>query len=123
MSDKNSVIQAKKNLSGLIFDILTEKINVQDSIKFFPQDIEDESVECALHAILHFEADEDFRKYEPDYYEEQKDYLAYIAELFSRGEDLPANIIAEYKNYYEAAPSTGKKGIINMLKNLFRLTL
>ncbi len=119
----SSLDQTRKNIAELIFDILAEKITVKDAILKFPRDIENESIECALHAILHFEADEDYRKSDPEYFEEQKDYLEYIANLFRQGQDLPANIIQEYRQYYETPPVRSKKGIINTIKNLFRQTL
>ncbi len=122
MSEINSVIQSRKIISELIIDILSGKINIQDAIKKFPQNINDESAQCAFHAILHYEADEDYRQHDLLYSEEQKDYLEYIANLFENGEDIPANIIEEYKKYYESAPLLSKKGIIYALKNLFRLT-
>ncbi|HSA07657.1 MAG TPA: hypothetical protein P5556_10825 [Candidatus Gastranaerophilales bacterium] len=117
------IIEAKKLISELILDILSEKTSVQNAIKRFPQDIKDESIECAFHAILHFEADEDYRKNDPEYADEQWDYLEYIADLFQRGEDLPLNIIQEYRKYYESAPLIGKNDIMSVLKNLFRLTI
>jgi len=115
-------LKAKKLLSELIIDILSEKISVEEAVKRFPRGIKDESINCAIHALLHYEADEDYRKYHPDYLEEQREYLEYIANLFRQGEDFPVNIIEEYKKYYETAPIVTKKGIINTLKNLFRLT-
>ena len=123
MEQKDFLLKAKKTISQLIIDILAERISVQDGIKKFPRGIEDDSVECSLHAILHYEADEDYRKQDPEYAVEQKDYLEYIANLFQQGEDMPINIIEEYKKYYETAPVISKKGIIYMLKNLFRLTI
>ena len=117
------IIKIKKDLAALIYDILAEKISVQDSVKKFPKGIKDDSVVCAIHAIIHYDADEDYRKYDSLYFEEQKEYLEYIANLFREGENLPLNIIEEYKNYYETAPIIRKKGIIETLKNLFRFTI
>lgn len=122
MNNIDTITQARKTISEIIIDILAEKISIREGIKKFPDYIGDESAECAFHAILHYDADEDFRKLDPDYLEEQNNYLEYIAELFQKGEDLPANIIDEYRQYYEKPPLLSKKGIINTIKNLFRLT-
>ncbi len=121
MSRKNSVIQARKLVSGIIIDVLTEKTSVREAIKKFPPDIDDKSVECAFHALLHFEADEDYRSHDKIYAEEQEEYLEYLAGLLAGGEDIPANIIEEYGEYYESSPVLSKKGIMFTLKNLFRL--
>jgi len=123
MEEKDFLLQTKKDISKLIMDVLAEKTSVQEAIKCFPQNISDESTECAFHALLHYEADEDYRKYDAEYTEEQKDYLEYIANLFNQGEILPANIIEEYKKYYKTAPLKSKKGIIYILRNLFRFII
>jgi len=121
MKNRESITQARQNIANLIIDILAEKITVQEAIKSYPQGIKDESAECAFHAILHYEADEDYRKHDPDYFEEQKNYLEYIANLFRQDEDLPSNIIDEYRKYYETPPLMSKKGIMYTIKSLFRL--
>ncbi len=66
-------------------------------------DIEDESIQAAYHALVHFEADEDLRNRDPLYKEEQDSYLMMIAEILESGEDLPFNIINSYKEFYKSA--------------------
>ena len=123
MKETKSLISAKIKVSELIIQVLAEKTSVREAVKEFPCNINDESIKCAFHALLHFEADEDYRRCDMEYIEEQKDYLENIANLFKNGECLPANIIEEYLNYYETTPVISKKGIIHLLKNLFRLTI
>ncbi len=107
----------------LIMQVLAEKISIQDAIKHFPRDEECSSLECAFHALLHYEADEDYRKHDPDYAEEQAEHLEGIACSLKNGEPLPLNIIQDYGEYYEKAPVLSKKGFKNIFKNLFRLTV
>ena len=52
-----------RQLAGrLIISVLTEQLNVREAIKQFPETT-DKSIECAYHALVHFEADE----YKPYY--------------------------------------------------------
>ena len=114
---------ARKRVSDLIMKVLAGKISIQEAVKKFPPDTNDESIECVLHALLHFEADEDFRKNDPVYAQEQVDHLENMANLLKNDESLPLNIIEEYRKYYEESPIISKKGIINTLKNIFRFTI
>jgi len=113
----------KQKVSDLIIQVLAEKITIREAVKAFPHDTEDESIKCALHALLHYEADEDYRKKDPEYAEEQIDHLENIANLLKNNEPLPVNIIEEYRKYYEDVPIWSQKGWKNILKNLFRLTI
>lgn len=113
----------RQKISELIIGVLTEKMTVQEAIKDFPKFVEDESEQCALHALLHYEADEEFRRHDPEYASEQDDHLESIANAFKNGESLPINIILEYKNYYEETPLLSKYGLKTLFKRLFRITL
>ena len=99
----------RKYISTLIFDVLTEKTIVRESLLKFPKDLEDPSSIAAYHALIHLEADEDLRKKDNLYKQEQDDYILYIAETFQKGEELPVNIVKEYADFYDWAPSQFSK--------------
>lgn len=92
-------------VSRLIKQVLVGKITVSAALKAFPNNyMVDESLDTAFHALVHFEADEDLRKRDALYREEQDEYLQYLAEVLERGDDIAVNIIGEYKKYYSEAP-------------------
>ncbi len=109
--------------SEIIIQVLTEKLEIKDAIKAFPPVENDSSLECALHALLHYEADDDFRKHDPQYADEQVEHLEYIANILKSNDDLPINIIESYREYYEEPPFISKKNFKDLLKRLFRLTV
>ena len=109
----------RKYISALIFDVLTEKTIVREALLKFPKDLYDPSSIAAYHALIHLEADEDLRKKDAEYKQEQDDYILYIAETFQKGEELPVNIVKEYADFYDWAPSQfskTKKGVFEKLK-------
>ncbi len=92
-------------VARLIRQVLVEKISVSVALKNFPNNYAvDESLDTAFHALVHYEADEDLRRRDALYREEQDEYLQYLAEVLERGEDVALNIIGEYKKYYSEAP-------------------
>lgn len=82
---------------------------VREALLAYPKDTEDESLIAAYHALIHYEADEDLRNRDPLYKEEQDDYIEFLSYTLEQGEDLPKNIIANYKNFYDSAPILHKK--------------
>lgn len=118
--DKKSLIQTRIEAAELLIGVLEQKIDFRNAIKKFPQHIDDDSLKCAFHALLYYDADDEYREADPEYAQEQNEYLKYIADLLQKGEDIPVNILQEYKNIYENTPLIHKKGIIYTLKNLFR---
>lgn len=116
-------IQARKSVSELIFKVLSRNMSVKDALKQFPSDSDDPSVHCMWHALIHYEADEDYRAQDRDYAEEQDDYLEMIGYILREGEPIPQNIIMEYQNKYDIALVPRSKGIINWCKNLLRSTI
>ena len=92
-------------VSKLIKQVLMGRVTVSSAIKAFPNNYAiDETLDAAFHALVHYEADEDLRKRDLLYKEEQDEYLHYLAEVLERGEDIAVNIIGEYKKYYSEAP-------------------
>lgn len=92
-------VEERKFVGKLIISVLTEQRNVREAIKLFPE-TRDKNIECAYHALVHYEADEEIRLKDIEYREAQNDYLESIAQTLESGKDLPKNIIDEYKPYY-----------------------
>lgn len=92
-------------VSRLIKQVLMGRMTVSVALKAFPNNYAiDETLDAAFHALVHYEADEDLRRRDILYREEQDEYLHYLAEVLERGEDIAVNIIGEYKKYYSEAP-------------------
>ena len=98
-------IAERKYISGLIFDVITQKTIVREALLKFPKDLHDPSAIAAYHALIHLEADEKKKKKDSLYKQEQDNYIIFIAETFQKGEELPQNIIKEYQDFYRWAPS------------------
>lgn len=107
-------------VSELIIGVLTQKILVRQALEVFPTDKSDLSLQCVWHALVHYEADEDLRARDVAYKEEQDEFLEFLASLLSEGQDLPRDIIAGYKDFYEEAPLSDEKGFKGWIKSLFR---
>ena len=86
----------------------------------YPKDTTDESLVAAYHALIHYEADEDLRRSDPLYKEEQDDYIEFLSYILDRGEDLPSNIIANYKKYYDTAQILHKGNTQGFFKSFWR---
>ena len=100
-------LKNRKFVSRLIISVLTEQIKVRDAIKQFPE-TDDKNIECAYHALLHYEADEELRAKDIEYREAQDEYLEFVAQTLESGKDLPKNIIEEYKPYYTGTANVWK---------------
>ena len=92
-------LNERKFVSRLIISVLTEQRNVREAIKLFPE-TKDNNIECAYHALVHYAADEELRLKDIEYKDAQDEYLEFIAQTLDSGENLPKNIINEYKPYY-----------------------
>ncbi len=99
----------RKFVGRLIYAVLTERKNVREAIKLFPK-TKDRSVECAYHALVHYEADEEMRYKDIEYRDAQDDYLEFLAQTLSEGKILPQNIIDEYKPYYKGISRLWEEG-------------
>lgn len=110
----------KEYVARLIVSVLTERISVREAILHFPKDTTDKNIMAAYHALIHYEADEDLRKQDLAFREEQDEYLNMIAELLASGKDLPKNIIKSYEDYYPEIELPKSKNIINLIKSICR---
>ena len=91
---------ARIYIENLIIAVLTDKIIVREAIKLFPHDVKDSSIKSAYHALIHREADEDLRRRDLMYKDEQDSYLEQVARTLQKGNELPKNIIKNYNKYY-----------------------
>lgn len=107
-------------VSELVKKALLGYIPVRETLLRFPPDTKDKSIHAAFHALVHLEADEDLRKRDIDYREEQDEYLALISEILASGEDLPDNIIRNYEKYYKEADIPHAKNASGNIKSFFR---
>lgn len=95
-------------------------LSVREAMLKYPKDTKDESLIAAYHALIHYEADEDLRARDELYKEEQDDYIEFLAYTLSKNEDLPKNIIENYKNFYETAPILHEKNIKGFFKGFWK---
>ena len=112
-------INNRKIVGRLVYSVLTERRCVREALKLFP-DSQDKNIECAYHALVHFEADEDLRYKDYEYREAQNEYLEFIAETLSSGKELPRNIVAEYEDYYKGIARPWTSGFKGFFKEFLR---
>src|SRR5574344_2771736 len=93
--------EERKLVSRLIYLVLTGDLHVKDAIIRYPKDTNDRTLTAAYHALVHYEADEEMRRTDIAYRDEQDEYLEFIAQLLQKGEELPKNIIKSYDKYYK----------------------
>lgn len=120
LENEANFIAQRKYVGKIIISVLTERMNVRRGLTLFPQGCEDESVRTAWHALCHYEADEDIRKTDIEYHNEQVAFLEMIAFEFKDGNQLPQNIIDAYKPYYKDNPITYESSLKGIIKKLCR---
>lgn len=115
-------IEARILVSELIRKVLVGELTVQKALPLFPANTGDKSISAAFHALVHYEADEDLRRRDLLYKEEQDDYLTLIFQTLEKGESLPENIIRNYEKYYKTAdipmPNDFKSNLIRFWRFL-----
>ncbi|MBD5402481.1 hypothetical protein HDR58_06740 [bacterium] len=97
------------------------ELSVREALLKYPKDTEDESLIAAYHALIHYEADEDLRHRDSLYKEEQDDYIEFLSYILERGEDLPENIILNYKKFYDTAPILHKDNPQGFFKSFWKI--
>lgn len=114
----------RKEVADLIFKVLTNQILVREALLKFPEDVLDPSIQASWHALCHLESDEDIRRRDFEYANEQNDFIEMIAFTLQKGEELPKNIINAYVKYHEEAlipHSKSFKGIVQKLTRFLNL--
>ena len=117
---KKRYIDERKNVSRLIYMVLADSLLVREAILRFPKDINDDTIKAAYHALIHREADENFRRDDLDYKEEQDDYLEFIAQILQGGNALPKNVIKSYDKYYKNIDTPHSESMKGLIKSLCR---
>lgn len=113
---------SQRKIAGeIIIGVLTEHICVREGLLKFPKDaVSDPSVQAAWHALCHYEADEDLRRRDINYANEQQELLELIAFTFKDGKELPLNIISSYSKYHSEVLIAPQKGFKAILRKLTR---
>ncbi len=117
---KKDYKEERKSVARLIYMVLAEALSAKDAILRFPKDINDSTIKTAYHALIHREADEDFRLKDLDYKDEQDDYLEFIAQILQEGKALPQNIIKSYDRYYKNVKTPHSESMKGLIKSLCR---
>ena len=117
--EQTEELNNRKFVGRIVYSVLTERRCVREALKLFP-DTRDKNIECAYHALVHYEADEDMRYQDIEYKEEQNDYLEFIAETLCAGNELPRNIIADYEDYYKGTAKCWQSGFKGFIKEFLR---
>ena len=107
-------------VAELVRKALLGFIPVREALLNFPADTTDKSIQAAFHALVHFEADEDLRKRDLDYREEQDEYLEMISQILESGEDLPDNIIKNYEKFYKEPNIPHAKNAVGTIRGFLR---
>ena len=110
----------RKAASELLRLVRIGNLSVREAMLKYPKDTQDESLVAAYHALIHYEADEDIRARDNLYREEQDDYIEFLADTLARGENLPQNIIDNYKQYYKYVPILHKKNLWGFFKSFWK---
>ena len=114
-------LEERKYVAELIRYVLIGNITVRDALLNYPRRTSsDESLAAPYHALIHYEADEDLRARDALYKEEQDDYLELLAHILENGEDLPDNIIKNYKKYYKSANIPNGNDTTGVIKSFLR---
>lgn len=117
---KKNYKEERKFVSRLIYMVLAESLSVREAILKFPKDVNDSTLKAAYHALIHLEADEDLRRRDLDYRDEQDDYLEFIAQIMQNGESLPQNMIKNYEKYYKNIDMPHSESMEGLLRSLCR---
>ena len=123
MESKNlKIYQNRLLVADLIFQVVSGKISVNEALNLFPKEKDDINLKCAFDALMHREADEDYRKKIRDYAQVQDDFLIDMANILKENERLPENIIAQYQKFHsENLMGEWDKTLKSILKNFKRM--
>lgn len=116
----NDYKEERKIVSRLIYMVLAETLHVREAILRFPKEANDTSIKAAYHALVHYEADEDMRRRDLAYKEEQDDYVEFIAQIMQEGNPLPKNIIKSYDKFYKNVAMPYSKSMKGLIRSLCR---
>lgn len=113
-------LENREHVALLLRKVLIGALTVGEAVRNFPFDTGDKSIEAAYHALVHYEADEDLRRRDIMYREEQDAYLEMLSQTLERGESLPDNIIRNYEKYYPESNIPHRHDKAGALKSFLR---
>ena len=114
------IVSDRKTVANLLRNVRMGYCTVRQAMLAYPKDTEDETLIACYHALVHYEADEDIRAKDSLYKDEQDDYIDFLADILDRGENLPQNIIDNYKQYYEDAPILHEDNAQGFMKSFWK---
>lgn len=117
---KALIIKAREATGKILYNVISGAITPFEATKFFPKNIEDISVKIAWHALLHFDADEEIRKKDALFAQEQLKYLELLAKILSEGKELPQNMLIDYEIIYKDTIMPKRYDFWGNLKAFFR---
>ncbi|MBQ4646874.1 MAG: hypothetical protein IJB79_05965 [Candidatus Gastranaerophilales bacterium] len=121
-SEKLKIYQNRLLVADLIKEVLIGKISVSMALSSFPKEKNDINIKCAFDALMHREADEEYRKKVADYAQVQDDFLLDLANILKENEKLPQNIIEQYQKYHaQNLMGEWDKPLKSILKNFKRM--
>ena len=120
MNTSTEILELRRKTAKLLVDVVLGKITVLSALKSFPKNSSDPSVNTCFHILVHYEADEDLRNHDILYKDTQDEFIVNVAETLLKGDELPANIIEEYKEFYESDLIYKTDTKDNVLKKLRR---
>ena len=121
-SEKLKIYQNRLLVSDLIYDVLAGRKTVSQALSAFPREKNDINLKCAFDALMHREADEDYRAKVRDYADVQDEFLADLANILKENEKLPQNIIAQYEKYHsDNLMGEWDKPLKSILKNFKKM--
>lgn len=108
---EEEIIKYRQKAGELIQKVLKGILEVRVALLEFPRDVKDVSVKAAWHALCHLGSDEDLRKRDSLYAEEQDLFLEQISQTLLSGEQLPTYVTDAYKLYYDEPLTPHSKGL------------
>jgi len=117
-------LKTRKKMADTLFSVLAGRTSVLRAVSDFPKNIPDDSVNVCFHILMHLEADEDIRKEDNIYREEQDEFILQVASFLQAGEDIPINIINEYNDFYKETliyPEINRHTVISRLKKFINI--
>ncbi len=117
---KKLILSAREAVGKLFYSMIEGVVPSRKVIDYFPRNVEDRSIKIAWHALLHYDSDEEMRINAALYAQEQIKYIEFLANILSKGEELPQNILDEYEELYKDTVLPKRYNWWGTLRSLFR---
>ena len=114
--------KARTNVGKLLYLLIKGDITAFEATKYFPKNIDDISLKIAWHALLHYDADEEIRLKDYLYAQEQIKFIETLANILSKGEELPHDMLIDYEKIYQTTILPKQYNWLGKIKAFFRFT-